>query len=787
MDDASLQHERTTTPGGSPSVVKKLLWATGGVSLLIGGATMGIVIEQTRSRATPVDSSEVADIRPHEPEQAPSDTPELDLPDSETLSPSHASRLTQVPEPIPSLLDDIDFPSSPVADGPASHPDPARVLEHDLSRADAFIQEGNYVAALRQYLPMLENVSGVVMRSQILLRIALCQEALGETQESQSHYRRVVELYPPRPMLEAALLGQARVWQASGREELAVSTLLRTLLELPREVDDQGRAQLPHQLGTLLSGNIERASRTGMNVLDDRVLTAPRQMLRPERLVREWADGRTDLDFSSEGESDGERLDVTQRFSSSPDEIFLTVRGNRANAWHMLTAVARTAGWTVHATDAARQRLNEHTVSPDCTDLPFSLILDALLVPHQLTWTTEEEQIVIQPVSDLPPSERRSREIGTARRTLRFACTHAPEHAWAPLSYMELGRLADVKAKLRSDESDESDSPEGVEQAVQDYLHAIDQYPRSEHVPEAWFNIGKLRLQQGDLEQALTAFHRAVDSMPGHPLEAAAYLYVGRIHLETGNFRNGVMPLIRGLSLAEGTELEGTAALLLASAYHLLENPTRANTVLIDHRPALHGPATRDPAAFLAGLIRFQNTREPRIKNREGGTLIASLTNLKPNEQFGKHWWYLAIVASQETGMIPQAHALFARCLDQTYPFPLQDRMRSVMLAGGLFAGEDDGSPETTDREILAQARLMQAAAAFRNEDFLLTLELTRGLLEIENLPDEHRREALGLMGRVYQLQGDHRLAIRCFTGLVPEESPPVSERGRTSSTGGER
>lgn len=746
----------------------------------------------TQAEATPAVSAELTDTRAEYelPVTQAGAQPALHEPDS-----SSSTSLWESPLPEAALHDEGRESSSHHMSEPATlMPTEKDELAFRLQRGEDLIHEGNYIAARQVFREFGDGLTGG-MRAQLLLRLALCQEALGDHADALANYRRVIGINVNPPINEAALLGQSRVWKNSGQTDLATSTLFRALLEFPRDGTDTRQSSLPHQLGALLASRFRSASETAVNrpvsLLDD-VLTVPSQLFRPEKLLEEWS--KLDFEAGRRGpSSSAPGITVTDRFGSAPDEVLLSLRSDNLTALDLIEGAVTAAGWSVETSPAARRRLQEHTLRPDCTDLPVAIILDALMDQYQLCWTwtpsprsgSPAASIVVRTHDETDAAELTAARRAAARRTLTFACGFAPDHWGAATSYMELGRLN----ALETASADAGVAPGRVsrEQAIRGYRQAIELFPRSEHVPDAWLNIGKLHLQGGELQEAVQALHRAVDSMTGHPLQPVAYIYLGRIHLELDAPRSAVSPLIRGLALAATTEFEPVAALLLASAYYLLENPRGANTVLVDHRQSFKESAVRDQAAFLAALIRFRAASSPRHRDTEGTILIQALTNLDQSQFFGGHWPYLVGTAYRETGMTEQSLATFAASFRSSYSFPLQDRMRSVLLREGVPTPSQlpsNSGVASESRTIHFEVDLAEAQQAFRSGDHDETLRLCRRFLTQPDAPVELRREALRMMGRVFQIRGDHRQAVLCFTGVVPEENPSVDESRSVSEPG---
>lgn len=762
--NADLEQSEPQPPsGGFSSSVRRIVLLVAGLAILAGGTAVGIVIEKAQSESSASDDS-VAGSAVEAEATLPQGIPDLF---SEPLTESPAADVSSAVEP---KLTSSQRPSAPVnpnsddsriakvaAENPAlALIQPVEDIPGRMKHVNLLMREGHFSAAL-EILQTLANEPQSGIKSEIYLHKALCLEAIGNANDALADYRRVIAISTNRFEFEAALLGQTRIWYKTGRSELATSSLYRTLLEVPSSFSDRDQNQIPHRLATYLSGQLSNSTKSGeLSSLQDDLLPIPMDILHPEQLLDEWSKRRTAHDANTD-DPIPEGVSVTHRFSSLPDEIFLSLRTERLSALELLYRITQATGWNVDLSESARDRLQEHTLDPECSDLSLALILDALLDQYQLVWRVSGEKLVVSDRSELSTGDVFRFRLDAARRTLRFACTSAPQQAGAAASFMELGRIAAMEGNL--------------EAAIHHYQQSIDLFPQSEHVSQAWFNLGKLSLRMGNRQQALDEFLRAADIMTGHPLEPAAYLYVGRIHLENDAARQAVMPLTRGLALSEGTEYEPIMAMMLSSAFYMLENLRGANDVLMTHRESLDVPGVRDQAAFLASMIRYQATHEERYRTREGATLIRALTNLELKDLFGGHWWYFVGMAYRETGLVSEALAVFSDCVNRMQPFPLQSRMRSLMLAerSGTALPVSDAQSAMPGSPSSFESLMKVATESFHGEQYEQTLVSCRKLMEMPEVPEEIRRQALGLMGRVYQLRGEHHQAIVCFTGVLPE------------------
>ncbi|MFG0333792.1 MAG: tetratricopeptide repeat protein [Maioricimonas sp. JB049] len=756
--DHDLQHE--ATPGRRPHSWgrSRQTVSLAGVALIAGGRVGGLVLQQQQmlqneESAEPADSFDRAGNDPLRLSRTPpaQATPAAgdDLPDS-----LQAGTSSEAPSGTPQGEESAEERLAELIDHAGPDGFDAQAVANALQQADERVAETSYAAALRMYQQLLPRTSGAV-NLHVRFRLALCAEVLDDTVTAQEHYRTVVAANIDPVLTRLARLGQVRIWERQGQFDVAIAALYR---EIVTQTDDApgsvGIEEALHQLGHCLSRRATTGTTPGP--LAPEYLMTPVPVVKPAELLA--------LTRAVSAESLPQRpeeLTVTQRLAPFAESVFLKVRYHQRSVADIFRAMVTASGWAPEVTPDAGARMVGRSISIDAPELSLAFLLDSTLEPCGLAWKLTGNRIVVFEPPDVSSPEELQRRRLVAARALQYAVTHAPDHSWSPVSYMMLGELAASSGHATD--------------ALRIFRQAIRQFPRSASIADAWFNLGKIQLRLGDHEGALEAFYLAVDNVETHPLERIAYLYIGRILLERDDARKAVIPLRRGLALNEGTDLEAVAAMLLSSAYLMLDNPRGANSVLMTRRDQLRDRAVRDQAAFLASLIRYRGAGDPLVRQREAVTLITSLTHADPAAMFGGHWWILVGEAFRDVGMAFEEVSLYERCVRTTYRFPLRDQILLTLAQRRLQQGDSVDTKQllkalSTDSLLGAShiADIMLAEVAFSAGDPQLTIERCGLLLDRENLPESVRPQVLRLMGRAYQAQGDHQSAIYCFSGLVP-------------------
>jgi tetratricopeptide (TPR) repeat protein len=716
-------------------------------------------------------ASEVLDVIPEANPALDGDIPLSDVPDSTN----------------PSLPDEESGPfassgmpeiSAAPAAGPASPGVPALFVSPQesprdelLAKAEQLFLEENFRGARDRYRHLVSGMTNP-HEAMVLLKFGLCEEVLGNVRSALSAYRHLNEMNPSPQLQEAALLGQARIWAMTDRQGLATAALYRQLLAgLSTDV----HSPTLHLLGCLVARRVQADGNPSIQselLLRDNGLLSPPIAVHPGQIIHDLQRSEFALPESNTGGSARIRLQPAP--SREPLDVQITLTGPLMSSRELVQGVLQTAGWKLNAQEDIRNRLLDRSVAPRFQSVPMSLLLDAVLEPLGMVWSAGNQEILIQNAEEASSDVLKSYRREMALRVLDFAVQRAPRHRDCVATRIEHAR---VYATASLDE-----------QAIRILEQTVEMHARSDYLPYAWFNLGKIQLRQGRGGDASASFYRAADMRNGESLEAISYLYVGRIQIENDDFRKATMPLNRAVALTAGTVHEGLATLELSSLYLMLENGHRANTLLMEHLQALEQPGIRDQAAFLSSLIQYRMTTESHDRFRAGTTLIQTLTNLKLRDCFGGHWTYLAAQAYRDTGMTQDSVLVLRNGLNTSYPFPLQNRMRSLLLLDApelltlTGAGQRSIDAGSVPQAFQIDALLTEAEASYHSSQFDQSIRTCREILDRCQVTEAQRRAILKLMGSAYQAQGKYHESVQCFTGVVPGNPlPPLPETAADS------
>ncbi|WP_437187424.1 hypothetical protein SH668x_000818 [Planctomicrobium sp. SH668] len=741
------------------------------IPVVLGSLTVGVgvgyaVLQSTASRSGGVHENAETDSSVH------------NLSSSSTVR-LHSSEQLQTPKilelpaslPLPET-DDAGHSTSPRRPKPGTASamalETAKLLEEEqaltpelkLQRADRLLLGGNYKSASSAYA-QLKSSHPSYLPAELQLRIALCEEGLGNQSKGIAAYRSVLDHNPAPVIRQTAILGQVRILGSTNRHDLATSMLFGEIVKGTLRHDPESQAQVTHQLAVLVSARIVGegiGKEKGLHELNDETLLTPQLAVHPYQVLDELM-SRPIVQVANP-EIPPYDISVVQRFNQSADEIYVNVRTERLTALELVKRAVNRAGWKVKITEEARLKLQESALQPDCVNMPLAVVLDAILDPVETVWKVDGETMYISVANQATIEEMQTHRLKSANRWLKFACLNGPEHPWAPASFLELARTMALKGNL-------VEASDCISKMLQ-------QFPRSEFEAIGWLNLGKLSLRLGRLNEALKAFHQASDLLAGHPLEAVSYLYAGRVCLESDQIRESISPLTRAKALSEGSRFQAIATLQLVAAYYLLDNYQVANEILLAHHSLFEGEGSHDLAATLTWMIQLKSTLNEYGRTRAGTSLIAALTNTRTSDCFGGHWAWIIGSAYRETGMVQEAISIFRNCLQSSYSFPLQNRIRQCLLedAPDQLAGIESAQPINRSlikpSSLLFQTQLKEAATGFHRGDVDTSIRKLHRLLEHPQVADADRRAALRLLGQIYQSKSEHKKAVECFSGVVP-------------------
>lgn len=629
-------------------------------------------------------------------------------------------------------------------------------LSNHIAMADDELRGGSYANALRIYQVAFEQVEGIG-KAAVLYRMGLCAEASGNYLEAADRYRQVTRSFSSTPWGPIGRLGEARCLAALGRiESLSAGTMRPVLLDQSM-FSPAVRGELMHVCGRAFCRAFLPDGAPPL--LEDTGLIMPPWLTDPDREL----DILPALLKSEPQALAAPKFELLQQTDRLPGSTYLKAFSPTAPIDQLLQAVCDGCGFQLQMTESSKAALRGRTQQLQCPDVNLATVLDGLTIPFGLFWWHDEQGVHVATSAEAEHAAVVAFQRQFGIRLLQNALVHSPDSDQASFSRLALGVL-----------QFQNGSPVEAAYTFQSQME-ID--PRSEVESEAAFNLGKCYLASAQLADARNAFLLAVDASLHNPNTAViAYLYVGRMQIEEGHFQSAVSSMVRALAMCRDTDLEPHAALLLASAYLMADSPEGASSVLMERREEFESHRGRNAGAFLSALSRFQRAVLPGPRERAGRALVTALTRFRPQHQFGSHWMYLHARACEDLGLIPQAIQNYTETVKRLPAAPLRQQAMVRLAAqfrferrldeAALLLSGVDGAPESR----LGQQISMQAALiALDRGDGETAVNHCRNI--IKSTEEEGvRRAALQVMGKGYEQLNNHKAAVYCFAGMLPNE-----------------
>ena len=627
------------------------------------------------------------------------------------------------------------------------------VVQPTLSYADELLASGDPTAALVAY----DQVLGPDQGSQSThYRRALCHELLGDRDRAIRVYRGILKKSDPGGVAVASQLGIARIRDAAGDRKQALELLYSILLTS----GDTPRDSVLHRLAYVATKQVVSHV---VPAYGEGGILAPDWPEDIQRLI-DLPIALENLGVSSTRERNGVR--VRSRTQADPVSIRVSVRVENANVEQLISELLTRSDLEVRWDSPLGP--SRHLELVDVADVDLATLLDALLDPVGRTWISEGETIRI--VSEIALSQNILEKLRVARaeQYCHNALTLFPDHARSVRTYYSLGNLA-----FHIGEYDRANSF---------YEQILKSSRKAEVLGATSFNHAKSLRRLESLADASAAFIDVVDYARGEPIEAIAYLYLGEIALETGALDEAVKHLVRAVSLATTTDLRQVAAVTLASAYLMSDNPLAANMTLMDHRDILRNSPHHGNSWFLSSLARYRAASNATEQFHRGRDLTSTLSEVTPERFFTSAGVALFGQAYSEIGIASEMQAIYEQMIQQSGM--TRSRQQAMLRLADSYVEEGDVHRGRVlyqklvngkDPSASQHSRLKLAELDWLSGQEEVCLEHCRLLID-SGTDKEIKRRALEIMGRVYESRSDHYRASLCFAGMVPHIATDSSQ-----------
>jgi tetratricopeptide (TPR) repeat protein len=629
-----------------------------------------------------------------------------------------------------------------------------RSPEEEIKQIDEWIQEGRYEAALTRCRPLIEAATAAT-RNALEYRAGLCLEGLGRPQPAIEVYRAVATRVPFSRAGAAAQLSQARCWLRLSRSDDA-KALLSTLILRSAEPALHDHALLSDAFYLLaIALTLEATPAAKPGPLEGSTVAHPVAEL-PVELMLDWVT-LTEPAVEAAEEREADFVSV-RRLGARPEDVLVSAAASQGSVLDFLERVAWQAELQVRWSDEAKLQVAGRSLDVSIEQMPLPDLLRVIAVTTGLSWelSTTTVTLTLEPPPGTPG--RAASLLAVARRALRDAIVTYPDHPLVAAAYLELGNLEAHEGHWK--------------EAIVWYERMLRELPRSEILVEANYNLAVAQSRLSQRAAARNSFYWVVDRSPGHELALLACLKIGRLYLEDNDPAGATRPLRRAMAAAPQSHTLAGAAVTLAAACLLTDNPRAARAALREARDSLTAEPFRSTAAFLDALARYRLLPETRRGNRESGEVLAAILAFRQPTILGPAGALLIGRAYRDLGMVEEMAATYETAL-QKVDCPLALEM-TADLADYLYRTGRRGEARPRYEALASQsskhafhAELRLAEIALQEHHLDDCLQRCRKLLREH--PAADLTPVLQVMGKAFAQKGDYEKSAQCFAGKVPE------------------
>ncbi|MCR9294323.1 MAG: hypothetical protein NXI32_16515 [bacterium] len=617
---------------------------------------------------------------------------------------------------------------------------------------------GNSLGAYQHYQEVAEEQADAHEGS-LDIRLGLAAELAGRLDQAEFHYRTAISSPEGKARDQCwGLLGTARIWEAQSRYEEAIGLLSELLLmfssELyPREL----RMQVMRQLASCEQRLCLQQQDSSSDLPD-----SPLYYHWPLNSLETMLGDELTFPPSPLPGDQGLVVEVVQKPANDLRSILVTVHASAAPVIALLDQLAKLGEHNIVFDPEVRMRLAGRTVQVQVTALPISILVDRILAPQSMLWTSSDNTLRIQHSSEMTDEKLQATTLSRLQRLLQLFEVDSPTGPERTAALMHLGNNLLLLGDLDS--------------AEDRYASAREQQPTGELNAMLCFNSALLMHRRGQRATALNLYYMALDQTLLLPMQALAYQNIAELELELGRLNSAAEAASRALHLSENRGSRSRIALNLAQAQLLLGEPAAANQTLFEHSHAFSSEAERRLASAVAAYARFQAAKPRHGLQDSGQRLVTALACIEPQSFQGSVIDHLILAqAFEKVGFRSHAIALLTAAMSQSQErFLLQHinlELARLHLRNGNWRETLDvlESVETQADIYLTREKLLLKAQTYRMAgQVAFSEEICQQLLQ-EALPDEDKAEVLRLLAGLYQDAGSHYAAALCYAGMLPQ------------------
>ena len=637
----------------------------------------------------------------------------------------------------------------------------------DLIRAgDKFLLAGNARAAFSKYRKArsLDGSESAALAN----KLALCAELNAEYAQAEFTYTQVMDSRTDLNQQYVAQIGLIRTWQRLGKGQDSFRRLADLFLNF-QSLESQHellQAELLHELAGAFQEQALQSYHHDFSQIDG--VAFSKVPVNVDSILHLINTGQSVSGIQDVQES----IEVVQQPSPVASLTVVSAHSKAINLTAFIEQLVRKSELVTRLSPMAMKRMKAYSQRVQFQNYSLAMVLDALLQPIGLRWEQRANEIYVFSPEEIEPagsdSEPPSSEIGlyqSADRFLRHFTIKFPNDYRASAATLSRANLKMLAAEY--------------ELAANLFELVRQSNAVGELRAMLAFNRGKLHLVTGRHDMALEDFFLAADQSYDPVIQSTAYWLIGKNYLERDQFDESIRSFGRALALARNDQQRRLAALELAIAYLLSDQPAAANQTVFQNRHAFE-PNQKRLALIVSSYAHFVGVEDAHSRSVAEKRLLESLALSGQTDSDWYIEYYIAGRAYQDLGIPDLAMEMFERGINVVSSGEWKSRLRFALaseklksrqhldasrLLGELFETGSD------NWKVLAAVQLASLYSSNAMHEDCISIGEQVLATDIEMEPNQ-REQLLKTMGRSFRALGQHHSSALCFAGLFSPIPP---------------
>ena len=460
--------------------------------------------------------------------------------------------------------------------------------------------------------------------------------------------------------------------------------------------------------------------------------------------------------------TDAVSLSLLQRPTNLATTITVSISTNVQPLLKLLGEISARSQLEMRFSSQAKESLRGRSRAIVLNTLSIGVLLDEILVPHQLVWYQKDNSITVVSESEAGEADTCQFRYDAANRAFQRLEIEYSESNYRRSSLLSRAGLAIIEQDY-----------DGAANLFQE-LHQSN--PRGEINAKLFFNLAKLNLLLDRPEEAIPMFYSAIDQTRDADIQSSSYCLLSELEISKGDLKEAIRSSHRGLATAVTTHQKTTATLNLARAYLLNKDPFTCNDSIFRNKKWIPKQTTESSiAAILSSYARSIGLKNKSDLARERTRLLEAVSAVDSEKCRSFVDCYVAGLSYANLGFRDRAREMYIGALakpdigiwQRRIVFELAMLQKESELYNASINTLNSLTTEEDQWKIRALAQLAKIYNDLDKTD--LSYEMCNALWQTD-LNEQQKEATLQLMGGVYQKQGKHFAAALCFAGLLPDE-----------------